>query len=94
MLRGLLRHGPTTTPRALIRSATPPQHSNVGYGMPSAQRRLFSLSASVGDKPLPPRLKVHDADLTISYLKGSGPGGQKIVFPFHSSPGLSTNGID
>lgn len=90
MLRGLLRHGPTMTPRVLIRSATAPQHSNVGRGIPSAQCRLFSLSSSAGDKPLPPRLKVHDADLTISYLKGSGPGGQKIVCPSHPNPGLST----
>ncbi|OJJ97283.1 hypothetical protein ASPACDRAFT_124161 [Aspergillus aculeatus ATCC 16872] len=42
-------------------------------------RRSFSLSAlSLADKPLPPRLKFQDADLTISYLKGTGPGGQKI----------------
>ncbi|PYH48198.1 uncharacterized protein BP01DRAFT_354043 [Aspergillus saccharolyticus JOP 1030-1] len=42
-------------------------------------RRSFSISAlSLADKPLPPRLKFQDADLTISYLKGTGPGGQKI----------------
>lgn len=42
--------------------------------------RPFSLSAlSLGSKPLPARLKIEDADLTVSYLKGSGPGGQKIV---------------
>ncbi|PLB49429.1 hypothetical protein P170DRAFT_437006 [Aspergillus steynii IBT 23096] len=41
--------------------------------------RPFSLSAfSLGSKPLPSRLKIEDADLTVSYLKGSGPGGQKI----------------
>ncbi|KAL4898589.1 RF-1 domain-containing protein [Aspergillus ambiguus] len=40
--------------------------------------RPFTLSASLAAKPLPPRLKIDDADLTISYLKGSGPGGQKI----------------
>ncbi|KAH8431334.1 peptide chain release factor family protein [Aspergillus melleus] len=41
--------------------------------------RPFSLSAySLGSKPLPARLKIEDADLTVSYLKGSGPGGQKI----------------
>lgn len=86
MLRGLLRHGLTPTPRVLTRSVLSPKHGNVDCGIPSTQRRLFSLSASVGDKPLPPRLKVDDADLTISYLKGSGPGGQKIV----SSPPLLT----
>ncbi|RAL08309.1 peptide chain release factor family protein [Aspergillus homomorphus CBS 101889] len=45
----------------------------------SLTRRSFSLSAlSLADKPLPPRLKFEDADLTVSYLKGTGPGGQKI----------------
>ncbi|KAJ5471123.1 hypothetical protein N7530_008480 [Penicillium desertorum] len=28
--------------------------------------------------PSPPRLKINDADISISYLKGTGPGGQKI----------------
>ena len=42
--------------------------------------RFFTLSAlSLADKALPPRLKIKDADVTISYLKGTGPGGQKIV---------------
>ena len=42
--------------------------------------RLFTLSAlSLANKALPPRLKIQDADVTISYLKGTGPGGQKIV---------------
>ncbi|PYH82313.1 hypothetical protein BO82DRAFT_353862 [Aspergillus uvarum CBS 121591] len=46
---------------------------------PNLLRRSFSLSAlSLAEKPLPPRLKFQDADLTISYLKGTGPGGQKI----------------
>ncbi|GLA67485.1 hypothetical protein AtubIFM56815_010916 [Aspergillus tubingensis] len=41
--------------------------------------RFFTLSAlSLADKALPPRLKIKDADVTISYLKGTGPGGQKI----------------
>ncbi|OOF91170.1 hypothetical protein ASPCADRAFT_134572 [Aspergillus carbonarius ITEM 5010] len=41
--------------------------------------RLFTLSAlSLANKALPPRLKIQDADVTISYLKGTGPGGQKI----------------
>ncbi|PLB41137.1 peptide chain release factor family protein [Aspergillus candidus] len=40
--------------------------------------RSFSLSAPLANKPLPPRLKIPDADVTVSYLKGSGPGGQKI----------------
>ncbi|RAL02731.1 peptide chain release factor family protein [Aspergillus ibericus CBS 121593] len=41
--------------------------------------RLFTLSAlSLANKALPPRLKIEDADVIISYLKGTGPGGQKI----------------
>ncbi|KAF7597305.1 hypothetical protein BBP40_006245 [Aspergillus hancockii] len=40
--------------------------------------RCFSISSYLTDKPLPPRLKINDADLTVSYLKGTGPGGQKI----------------
>lgn len=75
MLRGLLSHAPSVTPRALPRTLPLANRSN------NAQpQRFFSLSASVAaEKPLPPRLKINDADLTISYLKGSGPGGQKIV---------------
>ncbi|KAI9934062.1 hypothetical protein ASPWEDRAFT_36049 [Aspergillus wentii DTO 134E9] len=45
---------------------------------PSPAPRCFSLSPPIGAKQLPPRLKINDADLTISYLKGTGPGGQKI----------------
>ncbi|KAJ5570214.1 peptide chain release factor-like protein [Penicillium hispanicum] len=40
--------------------------------------RTFSHTVSLPAKPLPPRLKIDDADLTVSYLKGTGPGGQKI----------------
>ncbi|GKZ30821.1 hypothetical protein AbraIFM66950_010411 [Aspergillus brasiliensis] len=41
--------------------------------------KFFTLSAlSLANKALPPRLKIEDADVTISYLKGTGPGGQKI----------------
>ena len=35
-------------------------------------------------KPLPPRRKLDDEDITGSYLKGWGPGGQKIVWDFLS----------
>lgn len=41
--------------------------------------RKLTVSSPILAKQLPPRLKISDADLTISYLKGSGPGGQKIV---------------
>ncbi|KGO65914.1 Peptide chain release factor class I/class II [Penicillium italicum] len=45
---------------------------------PAAPARLFSQTPIVPAKPLPPRLKINDADISISYLKGTGPGGQKI----------------
>ncbi|KAL4872061.1 RF-1 domain-containing protein [Aspergillus spectabilis] len=41
-------------------------------------KRTLSASQLLSDKPLPPRLKLDDADITIAYLKGTGPGGQKI----------------
>lgn len=41
--------------------------------------RTFTQTPSLPAKPLPARLKINDADLTVSYLKGTGPGGQKIV---------------
>lgn len=41
--------------------------------------RCLSYTHSKLQKPLPPRIKFDDADLSLSYLKGSGPGGQKIV---------------
>ncbi|KAA8643279.1 peptide chain release factor family protein [Aspergillus tanneri] len=41
--------------------------------------RFFSISASSrGPKSLPSRIKIEHADLTVSYVKGTGPGGQKI----------------
>ncbi|EAL85637.1 hypothetical protein KXW98_000047 [Aspergillus fumigatus] len=45
---------------------------------PPSLRRSFTLASSLSAKQLPPRLKIDDADLTVSYLKGTGPGGQKI----------------
>lgn len=41
--------------------------------------RFFSQTPIAPSKPLPPRIKINDADISISYLKGTGPGGQKIV---------------
>ncbi|GAQ03628.1 uncharacterized peptide chain release factor-like protein C1105.18c, mitochondrial [Aspergillus lentulus] len=45
---------------------------------PPLLRRSFTRVSSLSAKQLPPRLKIDDADLTVSYLKGTGPGGQKI----------------
>ncbi|BCR88959.1 peptide chain release factor family protein [Aspergillus chevalieri] len=74
MLRGLFHNGPFRTVRVLTRL---PQCQCQRWPVYN-HHRLFSLSAPAHDKPLPPRLKISDADLTISYLKGTGPGGQKI----------------
>lgn len=47
-----------------------------------AGRRLFSQSTIFGVKQMPPRPKIDESDVTGAYLKGSGPGGQKIVSVF------------
>ncbi|KAL2815965.1 RF-1 domain-containing protein [Aspergillus granulosus] len=44
----------------------------------SLPRRSLSTSQFLFEKALPPRLKLLDADIITSYLKGTGPGGQKI----------------
>ncbi|RDW83887.1 peptide chain release factor family protein [Aspergillus mulundensis] len=41
-------------------------------------KRTISASPLLAEKPLPPRIKLDDADITLAYLKGTGPGGQKI----------------
>ncbi|KAE8405812.1 RF-1 domain-containing protein [Aspergillus pseudonomiae] len=60
----------------LLRTLIP--RNLVPYTKPIAPLRSFTTTFHLTDKPLPPRLKIDDADLTISYLKGTGPGGQKI----------------
>ncbi|KAL1993805.1 hypothetical protein VTN49DRAFT_2474 [Thermomyces lanuginosus] len=40
--------------------------------------RLFSASFPLFKKQLPPRPKIDEKDVEVSYIKGSGPGGQKI----------------
>lgn len=40
--------------------------------------RSFTCSRELRQKPLPPRIVVSETDITESFLKGSGPGGQKI----------------
>jgi hypothetical protein len=41
--------------------------------------RPFHAAALLAAKPLPPRLVIPESDLSESFLKGTGPGGQKIV---------------
>ncbi|KAI9683108.1 MAG: hypothetical protein M1829_005899 [Trizodia sp. TS-e1964] len=40
--------------------------------------RGFSASALAALKQMPPRPSVHESEITEAFLKGSGPGGQKI----------------
>lgn len=41
--------------------------------------RLYSNSVFLSVKQMPPRPKIDESEVMGSYLKGSGPGGQKIV---------------
>lgn len=41
-------------------------------------RRSFSVLPRLHEKPLPPRRVVSEDEITESFLKGTGPGGQKI----------------
>ncbi|KAI9697994.1 MAG: hypothetical protein M1836_004347 [Candelina mexicana] len=43
--------------------------------------RVFSISALNAAKPMPPRPTVNEDDLEEAFLRGSGPGGQKIASP-------------
>lgn len=40
--------------------------------------RTFSVQSAQLEKPLPPRIVIPEKDIIESFLKGSGPGGQKI----------------
>ncbi|KAL4753584.1 RF-1 domain-containing protein [Aspergillus terricola var. indicus] len=68
----MLRHLRLLTPNIAL---TPLRNS----ALPSLSlQRTISASPHLAEKPLPPRIKLDDADITIAYLKGTGPGGQKI----------------
>jgi protein subunit release factor B len=41
-------------------------------------RAVFSTTISLPQKPLPPRPTILESDITEAFLKGTGPGGQKI----------------
>lgn len=41
-------------------------------------RRAFSIQQALQEKPLPPRIVIPETDIEESFLKGTGPGGQKI----------------
>jgi protein subunit release factor B len=40
--------------------------------------RCFTSQFALWESPLPPRIKIIESDITEAFLKGSGPGGQKI----------------
>ena len=40
--------------------------------------RAFTVSTTTHEKALPPRRKINDNEVTESFLRGTGPGGQKI----------------
>ncbi|KAL2196239.1 RF-1 domain-containing protein [Corynascus similis CBS 632.67] len=70
---------PFASLRALFRSAGTIRNE---YGLPSANQGLrhsFSTSVTLQKKQLPPRPKhPPESEIEESFLKGSGPGGQKI----------------
>ncbi|GAB7327105.1 hypothetical protein MBLNU13_g11025t1 [Cladosporium sp. NU13] len=40
--------------------------------------RAFTVSTATPEKALPPRRKIHDNEVSETFLRGTGPGGQKI----------------
>ncbi|KAJ5896032.1 peptide chain release factor-like protein [Penicillium subrubescens] len=67
---------PHSWPRISLGSSNPNTYISLYTSL--LPNRPFTTTPILPAKPLPPRLKINDADLTISYLKGTGPGGQKI----------------
>lgn len=57
------------------------RNSNFAVTSPSLigrSARTFSIQSAQLEKPLPPRIVIPEKDIIESFLKGSGPGGQKI----------------
>ena len=52
--------------------------------------RWLSTSVALAAKRMPPRPTVNEADLEEAFLKGSGPGGQKIVCSVSRDDGLDS----
>jgi len=52
--------------------------SSVQTTLTPTLRALFSTTISRPEKPLPPRPTILESDITEAFLKGTGPGGQKI----------------
>ena len=58
-----------------------PADNQATFSGPMKAIRFFSTSVAAFKASLPPRPRLPDSDLHHVYLKGSGPGGQKIVGP-------------
>ena len=55
------------------------QYMSLRCSTPRAQSKaLFSTTTRTNEKPFPPRIKVDETSITETFLKGTGPGGQKI----------------
>jgi protein subunit release factor B len=54
---------------------------HISRWLTASTARPFTSSATLGTKHLPPRPVIVEQDIEESFLKGSGPGGQKIVRP-------------
>lgn len=52
--------------------------TSVRTTFPPTLRAFFSTTISLCQKPLPPRPTILETDITEAFLKGTGPGGQKI----------------
>src|SRR4051794_33066920 len=51
----------------------------LGNGPTKQARRRFRVPAALAMKQMPPRPTIKEEDIEEAFLKGSGPGGQKIV---------------
>ncbi|EFW19088.1 hypothetical protein D8B26_007267 [Coccidioides posadasii str. Silveira] len=61
----------------LTKLFTPISRTLAWRGLP-ASRRPLSSSNALAAKQMPPRPTIDESEITGTYLKGSGPGGQKI----------------
>jgi len=55
-----------------------PLTTSVRTPFPPTLHAFFSTTISISQKPLPPRPTILETDITEAFLKGTGPGGQKI----------------
>ncbi|KAK5137019.1 hypothetical protein LTR08_001028 [Meristemomyces frigidus] len=64
--------------RRLISQHAGVQQAGVQHALSLVRPFTTSTTPLLKEKPLPPRLKIDEAELDEAFLKGSGPGGQKI----------------